>query len=207
MGRFLVLCMLWLCGIWGSTAAWAFSVQDVSAVLQKSAGTQGRFIQQRYLRALEQPMTSSGSFVLLPGKGLLWQMQQPFATVLRVRYDGVMRWTGSSWVRQGAATGAAVQSRQVGLFLDVLSGNTQGLQSQFDLTLSGTAERWQIRLVPKTALMQQIFTHIVIAGDQRIQQIELHEKQGDKVVLALKDMGDVARLDSFAASALGVAQP
>ena len=91
----------------------AFSQQDLIALLQKSQNIQGGFTQQRFLKSLSKPIVSRGKFVLLANKGLLWQMQQPFAVDLRVKKDGIMQWNGSQWV----ANNKLGQSEQINLFL------------------------------------------------------------------------------------------
>ena len=83
-------------------ALWAFSLANLTQTLQKPANVQGAFTQQRYLKSLSKPMTTQGKFVLIPKKGLLWQMEKPFATTLRVRADGIMQWTGSAWANPNA---------------------------------------------------------------------------------------------------------
>ena len=50
----------------------------------------------------------------------------------------------------------------------LLSGNIDGLKSQFDFALSGNANQWQLTLTPNSLLMQQIFTTIEISGDQTV---------------------------------------
>lgn len=180
---------------------WAFDIAALTQTLQQPQNVQGRFEQQRYLKTLSKPMTTRGEFVLLPGKGLLWHMQQPFDNRLRVRADGIMQWNGSRWV---AANGGKVsgQSQQVKLFLNLLGGNTADLQQQFDLQLSGSPNQWRLRLQPKTVLMKQIFERIDIGGDEVVRRIELHEKQGDRTVMRFLEVNTGQPLATFAKEAL-----
>lgn len=180
-----------------SPVLWAFSTAELAQTLQKPGNVQGEFVQERYLKSLSKPMTTSGSFALLPRKGLLWQMKKPFDTTLRVRSDGIMQWNGSAWTNPNAGKMNG-QNRQIQLFLDLLGGNTQGLEKQFALQLSGSAGKWTLRLTPKTALMQQIFKHIDIAGDSVVRRIELHEKQGDRTVMQFRRIQTDAALEGLA---------
>ena len=181
-------------------ALWAFSLADLAQTLQKPANVQGAFTQQRYLKSLVKPMTTSGAFTLVPKKGLLWQMQKPFDTTLRVRADGIMQWTGSAWTNPNA--NKLGQNRQIQLFLDLLGGNTQGLEKQFDLALSGTEQQWTLQLTPKTAITRQIFTRIGISGDTVVRKIQLDEKQGDRTVMQFEQIQTGKPLGEFAKSAL-----
>ena len=90
------------------------------------------------------------------------------------------------------------QQQQIRLFLDLLGGNTQGLEKQFGLQLSGTQQKWTLRLEPKTALMKQIFTRIDIGGDNVVRRIELHEKQGDRTVMQFNRIETGKELDAAA---------
>ena len=184
-----------------SPLLWAFSAAELAQTLQKPANVQGAFTQQRYLKSLTKPMTTNGQFVLIPKRGLLWHMQKPFENRLRVRADGIMQWNGKSWVaaNQSKMNG---QSQQIRLFLDLLGGNTQGLEKQFDLQLSGSQQKWTLRLNPKTALMKQIFNHIEISGDSVVRRIELNEKQGDRTVMQFNQVQTGKELDAFAKQAL-----
>ena len=184
-----------------SPLLWAFSAAELAQTLQKPANVQGAFTQQRYLKSLTKPMTTNGQFVLIPKRGLLWHMQKPFENRLRVRADGIMQWNGKSWVaaNQSKMNG---QSQQIRLFLDLLGGNTQGLEKQFDLQLSGSQQKWTLRLNPKTALMKQIFNHIEISGDSVVRRIELNEKQGDRTVMQFNQIQTGKELDAFAKQAL-----
>ena len=56
IGFFLVLM---LCG-----TAWAFSPAELTAQLQQPDTVQGGFVQQRYLRSLQQPMQTEGSAMM-----------------------------------------------------------------------------------------------------------------------------------------------
>ena len=194
-------CLLGMALIVFSPFIWAFDTAELAQMLQQPQNVQGAFAQQRYLKSLNQPMNTSGRFVLLPKKGLLWQMQKPFDNRLRVRADGIMQWNGKSWVAANPSKMNG-QSQQIRLFLDLLGGNTQGLEKQFDLQLSGSQQKWTLRLNPKTALMKQIFNHIEISGDSVVRRIELNEKQGDRTVMQFNQVQTGKELDAFAKQAL-----
>ena len=183
-----------------SPALWAFSTAELAQTLQKPSNVQGAFTQQRQLKSLSKPMVTGGKFVLIPKKGLLWQMQKPFETTLRVRADGIMQWNGSAWTNPNQ--GKVGQSQQIKLFLDLLGGNTQGLEKQFDLALSGTEQQWTLQLTPKTAITRQIFTRIGISGDTVVRKIQLDEKQGDRTVMQFEQIQTGKPLGEFAKSAL-----
>ncbi|WP_037588434.1 outer membrane lipoprotein carrier protein LolA [Stenoxybacter acetivorans] len=182
MKKYLFYLCIWLLPL----LAHAFDLNDLSRQLQQPQSIQGEFIQQRYLASLNKPLQTEGVFVLQPKKILLWDMQKPFAQRLRVRADGIDQWNGQNWQR--SANQSAAQRRQMQLFLDLLGGNAQGLQQHFSMALSGNAQRWQLLLQPKSALMQQIFTRINIRGNAVVREVEIAEKQGDKTVMRFENI-------------------
>lgn len=181
-----------------STNLWAFSQADLVNLLQKPENSKGEFSQQRYLKALSKPITTSGNFTLVKNKGLLWVTEKPFANQLKVTSKGISQWNGSAW----ESNSRLGQGEQIKLFLGLLSGDTQALASQFGLTLSGNEKNWQLQLMPSSLLMKQIFSQIIIQGDQLVQRIELHEKQGDRTVILFHNQQINQPLSSFVQSAL-----
>lgn len=162
----------------------AFDLTQLDRQLRAPAVIRGHFTQEKYLRALPQPLVSTGTFVLARDQGLLWLLREPLQQDYRISPSGVARRDASGWhpaQQQGAA------ARQNALFLAVLRGDTEALQQDFELALSGTAERWTLTLTPRSKLLGQIFTRIVIQGGLTAERIELLETQGDSTLLLLTD--------------------
>ncbi|MCQ4312545.1 outer membrane lipoprotein carrier protein LolA [Pseudomonas stutzeri] len=175
----LVLSLLLMAG-----NAHAFDLAQLSRQLNEPAVVRGNFIQEKYLRALPLPLTSRGTFVLARDRGLLWFLQEPLQQDYRISDSGIARRGPSGWQKtdqQGAA------ARQNDLFLAVLQGDTTALQRDFELELSGTAEAWQLMLTPRSHLLGQIFSAILIRGGATVERIELLETQNDSTVLLLND--------------------
>ncbi len=183
-----------------AAAAHAFDSRELTAQLQAPKTVQGRFTQQKHLRTLTKPVTTSGRFALRPGHGLFWHLQKPFELRLRVRRDGISRQDASgAWKSNGSQS---TQAAQVKLFMAVLGGDTAELQRHFILKLSGSAGNWQLLLLPKTVVMKQVFENITISGDKLVRRIELKEKQGDRTVMQFEQLQTDQTLDAAAKQAL-----
>lgn len=183
-----------------AAAAHAFDSRELTAQLQAPKTVQGRFTQQKYLRTLDKPVTTSGRFALRPGYGLFWHLQKPFELRLRVCRDGISRQDASgTWKSNGSQS---TQAAQVKLFMAVLGGDTAELQRHFTLKLSGSAGNWQLLLLPKTVVMKQVFENITISGDKLVRRIELKEKQGDRTVMQFEQLQTDQALDAAAKQAL-----
>ncbi len=177
-----LLLLLWLF----STAAQAstFDLQQLSEQLARPQVIHGQFVQEKHLRALPQPLTSKGRFVLSKDHGLLWLLQTPLQQDYRINAAGIARRDGDRWQMLPGKSAGAEQNR---LFLAVLQGDSSGLQRDFELQLQGTATDWRLQLTPRSLLLKQVFSQINIEGAELVQRIELQETQGDSTVLRMLD--------------------
>ncbi len=161
-----------------------FDLPQLAEQLSGPAVVRGDFIQEKHLRALPQPLTSQGRFVLARDHGLLWLLQQPIRQDYRITPQGIARRGEQGWQAVDPQGGSARQNQ---LFLAVLSGDTQALQRDFDLQLNGDPDAWRLQLTPRGALFKQIFADIEIQGGETVTRIELHETQGDRTLIRLLD--------------------
>lgn len=164
--------------------AQTFDLPQLAEQLSGPAVVRGDFIQEKHLRALPQPLTSHGQFALSRDHGLLWLLQQPIRQDYRITAQGIARRSENGWQAVDPQGGSARQNQ---LLLAVLSGDTQALQRDFQLELSGEATAWRLQLTPRSALLKQIFADINIQGGETVTQIELHEAQGDRTLIRLLD--------------------
>ena len=162
--------------------AQAFDLQQLSAQMAKPVVVRGPFIQEKHLRALPVPLTSQGTFVLARDAGLLWLLKTPLQQDYRITPQGIARRDAAGWQMLPGRNAGSEQNR---LFFAVLQGDTSALQRDFDLQLSGGNEHWQLRLIPRSLLLKQIFTQIQISGGLYVERIELSETQGDSTVLRM----------------------
>ncbi|WP_248795968.1 outer membrane lipoprotein carrier protein LolA [Pseudomonas sp. MWU13-2105] len=162
----------------------AFDLQQLSEQLARPSVIHGNFIQEKHLRALPQPLTSKGSFVLAKDHGLLWLLKTPLQQDYRISTKGIARRDPSGWQMVPNKSAGAEQNR---LFIAVLQGDSTGLQRDFELQLQGEARHWQLTLIPRSELLKQIFTRINIDGGELVQRIELLETQGDSTLLRMQD--------------------
>ncbi|MCK1792955.1 outer membrane lipoprotein carrier protein LolA [Pseudomonas violetae] len=168
----------------GSSLAQAFDLQQLSDQLAKPDVIHGSFIQEKHLRALPQPLTSKGTFVLAKNSGLLWLLKTPLQQDYRITAKGIARRDGNGWQMLPGKSAGAEQNR---LFLAVLQGDSSGLQRDFELSLSGDALDWKLTLIPRSLLLKQVFNQINITGAELVQNIELLETQGDSTLLRMQD--------------------
>jgi hypothetical protein len=162
----------------------AFDLQQLSEQLARPDVIHGHFIQEKHLRALPQPLTSKGTFVLAKNHGLLWLLKTPLQQDYRITTTGIARRDAGGWQMLPGKSAGAEQNR---LFLAVLQGDSSGLQRDFELALSGDAQNWTLKLTPRSMLLKQVFNQINITGGELVNSIELLETQGDSTLLRMQD--------------------
>lgn len=170
----------------------AFDLNQLRRQLSEPEVVRGSFTQEKHLRALPQPLVSTGTFVLARDLGLLWLLRDPVRQDYRISASGISRRDDSGW-QQSDQQGPA--ARQNDLFLAVLHGDTEALQRDFDLELSGSAQAWALTLTPRSKLLGQIFTRILIQGSITAERVELLETQGDSTVMVMSDIQIDDQLD------------
>jgi hypothetical protein len=161
--------------------------------LRASPNVRGDFVQQKFLRALPNPLTSTGNFTLVAGKGLLWELRTPFAQILRITPTAISRRdTAGTWTTLPGRAGNARENR---LFMSVLSGDTTELDKNFEIAIKGDQNDWQLSLTPTSPLLKQIFSAIQIDGGTLVHRIALIETQGDRTVLQMTNAQSVPTLN------------
>lgn len=168
--------------LFGVTAVQAGPDESLQAHLDNLGPASGSFVQEKHLRALPQPLTSSGRFELTEEKGLLWQLRSPVERDYRIDEHGIAQLTPQGWQEQPGRDAAAQQSR---LFLALLRGDRQRLDQDFEISYQGSPDAWQVELIPRSALLRQVFARIWVEGGAQVDRIELFETQGDRTLLRL----------------------
>ncbi|VCU71374.1 lipoprotein chaperone [Pigmentiphaga humi] len=186
MNRRTLLKAIMAAGIAACGPAHAFGLGELETQLRASPVVHGRFVQEKFLRSLPQPLTSRGEFTLATGKGLLWLLRKPIEQELRITADGIARRDErGQWTALPRQSGAG---RAHGLMLSVLAGDTRELQENFDLALDGSPDAWRMTMTPNSPLLRQIFERIDIEGGRTIRRIELREAAGDRTVLKMEQV-------------------
>ncbi|UPQ89366.1 outer membrane lipoprotein carrier protein LolA [Vibrio sinaloensis] len=156
------------------------TLEQLETQLAQHPIVRGEFTQQRHLEMFAEPLSSSGRFTLSKQQGLLWQQNTPFAVNLVLTQDKLRQ----TFVDQAPQTISAEQNPLVfyfsRVFLAVFHGDTQALQTEFELDFSAQDDQWQLVLTPRQAPLNQVFSTITLSGDQAIDSLVLQELRGDQ---------------------------
>jgi hypothetical protein len=140
----------------------------------------GRFTQQRFLQGFTSPLTSTGSFVLAPGRGVLWRAEAPFAMITAMGPGGIVqRIVGGATTHYPASRLPAIV-RLYEVFGAALSGDWQKLAAVFDVRREGTDTAWTVTLTPRGTGNDNLpLRNVVVRGGRYVDSVEVTRTNGD----------------------------
>lgn len=170
-------------GLLAAAPVWADPVADIQKRLLQPALARGRYEQEKWVSGFAKPLKSTGDYLLLRGKGVLWRTLTPFASQLALTRDAIR----SDAVQLDATKEPSVRVVTT-LMLALLDGNLAALEGAFQVQaeLLG-ASGWRAQLQPRSPALAKLFQRIEIEGDRQLRRIHLLEAQGDRSVIRLEE--------------------
>jgi hypothetical protein len=157
--------------------------EDIQARLQPFQILRGEFSQAKSIRILKKPLKSSGSFVLVRGKGVLWSTAKPMASLLKVTQNEITQ------IKEGKAAFSLKAGEQPALKLvgrvlfAVFSADLAALKQDFEIKGSVEGGHWKAQLSPKQAWIAKAAKRITLEGGKALQGIEIDEMNGDHTAI------------------------
>lgn len=160
----------------------------------------GRFEQSRQIALLPQPLISTGRYLLLPEQGLLWVVEAPLYSEMRIR-DGQLQERNAvdaPWSQPLLGQGeSAVLAR---LMMAMLAQDRVALAEYFAVTELPVEAGWALRLVPLLDAVAERVPEIHVRGSTAPQQMSWVDADGAQTQVVLSPLheppppGWVARL-------------
>lgn len=171
-------------------AVWAFTdvpslaqginLAEIEQRLQQSETLRANFVQQRRLRILTRPLTTSGTMTLAKGRGLLWRVRKPQVVHVLIRDGAFFEWDENGAPRHLATSGHPVFATLSATLIDALSGNLSALSQSFFISIQERGDTaWAIMLKPRQPKFADLVKVVVIQGDRAIESIGITETGGD----------------------------
>ncbi len=161
-----------------SANSFAFGVDDLQQKLAQSILIRGEFQQVRTMQMFNQPLSTSGTFLLDHEKGLLWQQTKPFPINLTLTQNKLHQSINGE-VQVINDSGNPMAFYFTRLFLSLFKGDTDAIEDNFTLQLSGEKDAWTLLLIPTTSPVDSVFKSIKIEGGQYLNRVVLSEVRGD----------------------------
>lgn len=154
----------------------------------------GTFVQHKHLAELDQALVSSGRYVVVRDRGLLWQVEKPVHSTLVITPQAL---TESSHGQQTAHISASQQpalGAVAAILLAVFHGNRHQLSRYFDIQRPDAgSSRTALTLVPKTGAVKNFITRLNIQGGQTVHRIRIDQPGGDYSIIDLHPANDTAQ--------------
>lgn len=150
----------------------------------------GQFEQSRQIALLPQPLISTGRYLLLPGQGLLWVVETPLHSEMRIR-EGVLQERNSADEPWSSPVLGQSESAVLGrLMMAMLAQDQEALADYFALTQLKEEGRWGLRLVPLLPAVAERIPEIVVRGTNGPEELSWVDADGAQTHIVLRPVDD-----------------
>ncbi len=151
-----------------------------SLTLASGEVLRGRFTQQRFLQGFNAPLTSTGSFILAPGRGVVWRGETPFVVVTVMGPGGLVQRVSGGATTHYPASRLPTIVRLYEIFGAALSGDWRKLESIFEVRREGTESDWKVTLTPLRSGEGGVpLRQVVVRGGRYVDSVEVMRINGD----------------------------
>lgn len=160
--------------------AWeAASASGQSPIPSSGELLRGRFTQQRTLQGFKTPLTSAGTFIVAPGRGVVWRTDMPFAVVTAIGSGGlVQRVSGGATTHYPASRLPAI-ARLYEIFAAALGGDWLKLDRLFAVQREGGDQSWKVTLKPLSEDPTLPIRLVIVQGGRYVNSVEIQRANGD----------------------------
>lgn len=151
----------------------------------------GTFTQRKYLADLDQPLVSSGRYVVAADHGLIWRIKQPIQAQLVISRQRLVRSSDRHEITRIDADQQPALHIVAAVLLAVFQADTDKLRQYFDIQKQtpkkkGGDGRWAMTLRPKSAAVAEFVDHVRVRGQATPKHIEIYQPGGDHTEIDLQ---------------------
>jgi outer membrane lipoprotein-sorting protein len=185
----LALCL----GALGPAHAQGFDLQALMQKLSQVRSGEARFEEDRRVQQLDQTLRSSGRLSFTAPDTFVRETLKPRQERMAVVGNQLTlsRGNRSQTTLLDSVPEAAVIVEAI---RGTLTGNRDALERYFDTTVQGSAEQWQLDLVPREPRLRGQVTHLRLSGRQsQVREVRMTLADGDTSVMRIEPVaGDAA---------------
>lgn len=142
----------------------------------------GRFVQERFLKGFDKPVRSEGSFLLAPGKGLIWRGETPFPVVSAITPAGIVQSVGGRETMRLSSAKIPFLARLYDMMGGAMAGDWRALEREYAVTKSDPV----VTLVPRREDGQPIKAITAQVG-RFVEEVDIAKPDGDHDHLVFRD--------------------
>lgn len=202
MRRFLALLLFFVGAGAHAQSASPDLLNNVLHQLSQHSSVRAAYTQQRQNPALTQPQNSSGQLLFVTGKGMLWQVQQPYQETLALTGSRTLRIDANGHAQTVRGDRGVSQISQ--MLQSMLAGQLDAVLRQFNVTAEGSAAQWTLHFTPKQSRVAQVLRDIQLDGGAFLQGIRIDMQDGTQTDIRMTDTRDAGTLSASEKQALGL---
>jgi hypothetical protein len=164
-----------------------WQVPDLMQLLGETKAGKALYVEKKYIGIIDKPIESSGELAFTAPDKLEKRTLKPKAETLILEGDKLT--IDQPGKRQ--LTVDLQEHPEVAAFVEsirgTLSGDRLALEKFYSLELTGSAEEWQLVLIPKQEKMQKVISRIQIGGTHAdVKKIDFYQGDGDRSEMIIK---------------------
>lgn len=177
--------------------AQAGTVDELLAQLAALQGLRARFVEEKRIAFLKQPLRSEGSVAFAAPGLLLRRADKPEPSAMLLDGDALRVWDGKS-VRRIELGESPIVRHFVMTFVYVLRGDRKALDGLYTIAFKPGAP-WQLELTPKAAALARFVKRATLEGEgDQVARMTLTEANGDTTVMTFSEVDTSVRFDAAA---------
>ncbi len=145
------------------------------------------YIQIKTIKSLDKKLESSGRMILLPGTGIAWITEKPYASKMIVGRNSMKQQVGSRIITMDVS-GNGIYLSIAEALESIFAGDFSRLEDVFDLYFVSSGGGWFLGLVPKDSNVKSFVHSITIGGSVSIDTVLMRENSGDSILYKLKNV-------------------
>ena len=184
--RHALIALVGLCSTPLARAQAGFTLVQLMQTLAQVKAGEGTFVEQRTVQMLERTLVSSGRIAFEAPDTFVRETIKPRRESVKVVGNSVTMSQGnrSRTVSLDAAPEAALIFEAI---RGTLTGNRESLEKHFKPTVTGTAERWSLELVPREVLLRELVVSIRMSGVRAlVREVLVVMADGDRSVMTIE---------------------
>lgn len=199
MKRLLLTVIISVCAAASTSVATAKSTSPSHHAAQAQHNViRGTFTQRKYLAELDQPLISSGHYVVAAQHGLIWQIRKPIKTQLVISRQHLVRSSNGHKIMELNADQQPALRIVAAVLLAVFQADMEQLREYFRIQKKAADNgHWAMTLQPASAAVAKFIDHVQVKGATHINHIELYQPGGDRTII---DLNTTAVSDTLSAA-------
>ena len=184
--RHALIALAGLCSATRARAQSSFTLVQLMQTLAQVKAGEGTFVERRTVQMLERTLESSGRLSFEAPDTFVRETIKPRRESVKVVGNNVTLSQGnrSRTLSLDAAPEAALIFEAI---RGTLTGNREALEKHFKTSVTGSAERWSLELVPREVLLRELVVSIRMNGVRAlVREVLVAMADGDRSVMTIE---------------------